>query len=201
MNAPRAPIIVSALFGASDFAFFDGLRRQHFPSERNVIAAHLTMFHHLAPDLAPELKQRLVAETRGIGPPRARIGGLINLGQGVAFRIESPELEDIRARLAEAFGPMLTPQDRAGWRPHVTIQNKVLPAEAKELIATGRGSRHARSRSQAWRAGGTLAARGSLCRAICSPLDPPRASPYAARSPSRRAYWGEVAQLVRARES
>ena len=136
MNGPRAPIIVSALFGASDFAFFDGLRRAHFPPDRNVIAAHLTMFHHLAPDLAAELKQRLVAETRGIAPPRARIGGLINLGQGVAFRIESPELEDIRARLAEAFGPMLTPQDRAGWRPHVTIQNKVLPAEAKALLAT-----------------------------------------------------------------
>lgn len=136
MNGPRAPIIVSALFRASDFAFFDGLRRQHFPPDRNVIAAHLTMFHHLAPDLAAELKQRLVAETRGIAPPRARIGGLINLGQGVAFRIESPELEDIRARLAEAFGPMLTPQDRAGWRPHVTIQNKVLPAQAKALLAT-----------------------------------------------------------------
>ncbi len=132
----RAPIIVSALFGATDFAYFDGLRRTHFPPERNVIPAHLTLFHHLAPDLAAELKQRLIAETRGIAPPRARMGGLINLGQGVAFRIESPELEDIRARLAEAFAPMLTPQDRAGWRPHVTIQNKVLPAAAKSLLAT-----------------------------------------------------------------
>jgi len=30
---------------------------------------------------------------------------------------------------------MLVPQDRAGWRPHVTIQNKVEPAEAKALLA------------------------------------------------------------------
>jgi hypothetical protein len=28
---------------------------------------------------------------------------------------------------------LLTPQDRAGWRPHVTIQNKVEPAEARAL--------------------------------------------------------------------
>ena len=30
---------------------------------------------------------------------------------------------------------MLTPQDAAGWRPHVTIQNKVSPAEARDLHA------------------------------------------------------------------
>ena len=30
---------------------------------------------------------------------------------------------------------MLTPQDQAPWRPHVTIQNKVEPKEAKRLQA------------------------------------------------------------------
>ena len=136
MTAVGAPIIVSALFAPADFAYLDGLRRQYFPPERNVIAAHLTMFHHLSPELAAELKLRLVAETRGVPPPRARIAGLINLGRGVAFRIESPELEAVRARLAEAFATMLTPQDRVGWRPHVTIQNKVLPAQAKALLTS-----------------------------------------------------------------
>jgi hypothetical protein len=29
---------------------------------------------------------------------------------------------------------VLTPQDRASWRPHVTIQNKVEPAEARALL-------------------------------------------------------------------
>lgn len=130
----RSPIIVSALFGDADFAFFDGLRRRHFPPERNVIPAHLTLFHHLAPDLASELKQRLNGETRGIAAPRADIGGLVSLGRGVAFRIVSPELVAIRDRLAEAFAPMLVPQDSAGWRPHVTIQNKVTPVEARALI-------------------------------------------------------------------
>ncbi|PZP17933.1 MAG: hypothetical protein DI607_06435, partial [Sphingomonas hengshuiensis] len=106
------------------------------PPERNVIPAHLTLFHHLPPDVAREVKQRLVAETQRISPPRARISGLLNMGRGVAFRIDSTELETIRARLAEAFAPLLTPQDRAGWRPHVTVQNKVAPAAARALLDT-----------------------------------------------------------------
>jgi hypothetical protein len=130
-----APIIVTALFGHEDQAWFDRQRRAYFPPERNVLAAHCTMFHHLAPELAPELKQRLNALTRGVAAPVARVGGLMNLGRGVAYRIESPELESVRAELADAFASMLTPQDRAGWRPHVTIQNKVEPVAAKALLA------------------------------------------------------------------
>lgn len=130
-----APLIVSALFSAEDFALLDGLRRRHFPPERNRIAAHLTLFHHLAPELARELKQRLSGLTRGLAPPRAWLSGVMDLGGGVALRVESPELESIRAELADAFGPMLVPQDKAGWRPHVTIQNKVPRAEATRLLA------------------------------------------------------------------
>lgn len=132
---PAAPIIVSALFGRADQAWFDGLRRQHFPPERNQLDAHLTLFHHLLPSAAPELKQRLTAATRGVRAPQARVGGLMSLGRGVAFRIEAPELLAIRRDLAEAFSGMLTPQDAGGWRPHVTIQNKVQPAVAKLLLA------------------------------------------------------------------
>ena len=130
-----APIIVTALLGAEDQAWFDGLRRAHFPPERNHLAAHLTMFHHLPPSFADELKRRLVEETRGVRPPLARVTAPFSLGKGVAFRIDSPELAAIRARLAEAFAGLLTPQDQAGWRAHVTVQNKVEPAAAKALLA------------------------------------------------------------------
>lgn len=130
-----APLIVTTRFGADDFAYLDGLRRRHFPPERNLVPAHCTLFHHLAPQLGDELRHRLASMTRGVRAPRAWLGGLIDLGRGVAFRIESPELEAIRAELAAAFAPMLVPQDRAGWRPHVTIQNKVAPSESKALLA------------------------------------------------------------------
>ena len=127
-----APIIVSALFGPADFAWFDGLRRAHFPPERNRLAAHLTLFHHLPPSIAPELKQRLNQATRA-ARPAAVADGVIGLGRGVAIRVAAPQLTAIRAELAEAFAGLLVPQDAAGWRPHVTIQNKVSPAEAHAL--------------------------------------------------------------------
>ncbi|TVV76855.1 2'-5' RNA ligase family protein [Sphingomonas solaris] len=128
-----APIIVSALFGPADFAWLDGLRRTHFPPDRNVIAAHLTLFHHLPPTLLPELAGRLKTATSRIPRPEAMIDRVMSLGRGVALGVRSPALLAIRAELADAFTGCLTPQDQAGWRPHVTIQNKVPPAEARAL--------------------------------------------------------------------
>ncbi|WP_183982938.1 2'-5' RNA ligase family protein [Sphingomonas jinjuensis] len=130
----NAPIIVTALFGRRDQGWFDSERAAYFPPERNVLAAHLTMFHHLPPSIEAELKHRLNEETRGVRAPDARVAGLISLGRGVAYKIECPALIGIRARLAEAFVGLLTPQDAGGWRPHVTIQNKVQPAAAKVLL-------------------------------------------------------------------
>lgn len=135
MGVP-APIIVTALMGRRDQAEFDALRRAHFPPERNVLDAHLTLFHHLPPSIEDELKRRLSEATRGQRAPVARAAGLMSLGRGVAVKIESPGLAAIRRDLCEAFGGVLTPQDAGGWRPHVTIQNKVAPAVAKLLLVT-----------------------------------------------------------------
>ncbi len=94
--------------------------------------AHLTLFHHLPPSVERELNHRL-AGYAVTAAPAARIVDVIDLGAGTALRVESEELEDMRYDLAEAFTGLLTPQDRAPWRPHITIQNKVEPREAKEL--------------------------------------------------------------------
>lgn len=130
----NAPLIVSALFGPADFAFLDGLRRAHFPPERNFIAAHLTLFHHLAPSLLEELGRRLGDECRA-RPPAATLSEPMKLGRGVALRVRSEELSRVRERLAQAFEGYLLPQDRQGWRPHVTIQNKAAPAAANALYS------------------------------------------------------------------
>ncbi|MDP5277932.1 2'-5' RNA ligase family protein [Sphingomonas sp. DG1-23] len=143
MSAP-APLIVTALFGRQDQAWFDVLRRAHYPPGRNLLDAHLTLFHHLPPSAGEELKQRLSGETRGIRAPRARVTGLMSLGGGVAYRIEAPELDAIRERLSDAFAGMLMPQDAGRWRPHVTVQNKVTPSLAKVVL--GALSRDFRSR-------------------------------------------------------
>jgi 2'-5' RNA ligase len=110
------------------------MRRSHFPPERNQVPAHLTLFHHLPPDVAPELGRRLAAFAAA-PPPRATIASIIDLGAGTAYRVDSEELEDIRQDLAEALRGLLTPQDQARWRPHITIQNKVEPKLAKALQA------------------------------------------------------------------
>jgi hypothetical protein len=130
-----APLIVTALFGAEDFALLDGLRKRHYPTARNVVPAHCTLFSHLAPSLGPEVKQRLAAETRGVRAPVARLAGVMDLNDGVALRIDSPGLEGIRARLSEALAMVLMPVDRAGWAPHITIQNHAERTAAQALLA------------------------------------------------------------------
>jgi hypothetical protein len=120
--------------GDADFAWLDAQRRTHFPPERNQLRAHLTMFHHLVPSLEEELCQRVKLLTRE-APPQARLSGLINLGGGVAYRVDSEGLIAVRESLAEAFWDTLIPQDRAGWRAHVTVQNKVKADAARTLLA------------------------------------------------------------------
>jgi 2'-5' RNA ligase len=130
-----APIIVTALFGPADFAWLDGLRRAHFPPKRNVLGAHLTLFHHLPPSALEELK-RLLARVTTRPTPKAEAAGLTNLGRGTAIAVSAPELSAIRETLADALAGLLVPQDQAGWRPHVTIQNKVDPQTARALQST-----------------------------------------------------------------
>jgi hypothetical protein len=93
------------------------------------------LFHHLPPGVEAELARRLKAAAKA-PPPRADITRLLDLGGGTALRVESPALAAIREGLADAFHGLLTPQDRAPWRPHVTIQNKVANREARALQQT-----------------------------------------------------------------
>jgi hypothetical protein len=129
-----APIIVTALLGRADFAWADGLRRAHFPPDRNLIPAHLTLFHHLPPSALAEVAARLKRLCAG-PPPAARLTEVMLLGRGVAFRVDSPDLMAMRDELADAFTGLLTPQDQVRPRLHITVQNKVSPQEAKALAA------------------------------------------------------------------
>ena len=96
--------------------------------------AHLTLFHHLPPSVLGELGRRL-ADYSATPAPDAAIAGIVDLGGGTALRVESEGLEDIRYDLALAMRGLLIPQDMAPWRPHITVQNKVEPREAKALQA------------------------------------------------------------------
>jgi 2'-5' RNA ligase superfamily len=93
------------------------------------------MFHALPPSLEGEARQRL-SQAAFDRAPRATIAGLMDLGRGVAFRIVSEDLDRIRDHLSDSFHGMLGAQDQAGWRPHITIQNKVAVSEARQLLET-----------------------------------------------------------------
>jgi hypothetical protein len=128
-------LIVTAEIAQRDFSWLEHLRRSHYPPERNQVPVHLTLFHALPPSSEPELRARLASLAKE-PPPRATIEGLMDLGGGVAYRIVSPDLDRVRGELAEDMHGLLSAQDSGGWRPHVTIQNKVAPKVARVLIAS-----------------------------------------------------------------
>lgn len=130
-----APIIISAEMGKTDQAWANGLRRTHFPAERNFLDAHITLFHHLPPSHLPEIKSRLAALVAEYAAPVAHLTDVMLLGSAVAFRVDSPELLAMRAELAHAFRGLLVPQDQAPPKLHITVQNKVDPPVAKALQA------------------------------------------------------------------
>jgi 2'-5' RNA ligase superfamily len=130
-----SPIIITAMLGKADQAWADGLRTAQYPPERNQVKAHITLFHHLPPAHLPEIKSRLAAIARECSPPPAMLSEVTSLGRGVAYRIECPDLLAIRDALAEGFTGLLTPQDQARPRLHITVQNKVEPHVAKALLA------------------------------------------------------------------
>jgi 2'-5' RNA ligase len=127
----QPPLILALKLDEESFAYLNGLRKAHFPPALNYLDAHLTLFHHL-PDL-PAVTDllRTVAETQP--PIPLEVTGLMKLGRGVAFRMKSEPLAQLQAYLRSQWREWLTPQDQQGFRPHVTVQNKVDPATANAL--------------------------------------------------------------------
>ncbi|MBP1178821.1 2'-5' RNA ligase family protein [Methylobacterium sp. PvR107] len=130
-----APLILTLAFDEPTFARFDGERRRCFPETLNVIPAHATLFHHLPGDRERGVIEAITAFARTLPPPEVAVTGLRFTGRGVAYVLECEPLAAFRARLAREFDPHLTAQDRQGWRPHVTVQNKVAPEKARALHA------------------------------------------------------------------
>lgn len=127
------PLIVTLKIDRQSFEFFDRLRRQHFPPERNFLAAHLTLFHNLP----GEELEKVSSDLDGIsahqkGFPLDFTGWRL-LGKGVAVKIESAPLQVLHGNLMNIWHDWLTAQDKQKLQPHITVQNKVTSDEAKKL--------------------------------------------------------------------
>ena len=71
---------------------FNRLREEHFPKGRNFIPAHLTLFHKLPGDREGEISETLQALSRQQEPFLLTATGLVFMGRGVGYRLESPML-------------------------------------------------------------------------------------------------------------
>ncbi len=128
------PLILTLKLDQAAFDVLDDLRAQHFPPERNFLPAHVTLFHALPGDQEQVIAAMLHELCSEIPALHLSFPKLRLLGQGVAVEIESADLIELRKRLAATWDMWLSAQDRQGFRPHVTIQNKVMPAAARRLF-------------------------------------------------------------------
>src|SRR5262249_8942080 len=135
-----APFVITLELDGESFARLDELRRRHYPPERNLVPAHLTLFARLPGERGRDIKallRRIAANRR---PIELQVGEVKAMEKGVAVFLRSAQLSALREELAAEWSPWLTGQDRAGFRPHVTIQNNVGAAEARatqQAIAAG----------------------------------------------------------------
>ncbi|AHJ97014.1 2'-5' RNA ligase family protein [Hymenobacter swuensis] len=132
-DSPVAPIILTLTLDAASHQYFNRLRQQHFPPERNYLEAHVTLFHHLPGAEQATIEQHLQAVTASVPPLPLHVSGLRFLGQGVAYSIENPQVQQLHRELQKTWADWLTPQDQQPLRLHVTVQNKVLPTVARTL--------------------------------------------------------------------
>jgi 2'-5' RNA ligase len=128
------PLILTAQMEPLALEVFDAQRRAFFPPERNVLKAHITLFHHLPGAELGTIKTQL--EEMALKTPRitSEVTGLRFLGQGVAYNLRASRLLEVRAELAAHWADWLTNQDHSGFKPHVTVQNKVSAEEARETL-------------------------------------------------------------------
>jgi 2'-5' RNA ligase len=128
------PLILSLELDPATFRRLTEERRRYFPPERNYLDAHLTLFHKIPAARSEEIVDFLASLARETAPFPLRALGYRSLGRGVALDFDAPELAALHRKIALRFAGDLSPQDQQKLRPHVTIQNKVEAAAAKELL-------------------------------------------------------------------
>ena len=128
------PLILTAQLDRTASARFEALRRAHFPPERNVVPAHVTLFHQLPGSTLDAVVAHLLAVARAQPVLLAEVAPPRSLGNGVAFDLRCPELTSLHADLAAHWTGLTIAQDHGRLRAHVTVQNKVSAATAAATL-------------------------------------------------------------------
>jgi 2'-5' RNA ligase len=124
-------LIVTLEMEAAYQQHFNELRARYFPAHANYLDAHITLFHHLPADEPVITATLAAAAQRGVF--KLTVAGIVHFGNGVAYRLQSEELQLLHGSLQHTFEPWLTRQDKQPLRPHITVQNKVTNFKATQL--------------------------------------------------------------------
>ncbi len=127
------PLILTLKLDEESFSFFNRLRRLYFPQSINYLDAHLTLFHHLPP-AEPSLITDLKIWSSDLSPLPLQVAEVKSIGKGVAYKIECQELLALHKQMLAKWKAWLTPQDSQNLWPHITVQNKVSPQEARQTL-------------------------------------------------------------------
>lgn len=122
-----APWIVTLILDRTSFERLDAWRASHFPSERNFLSAHITLFHALPSLHGSDVEDILRGAAEQSGSISLTFARLVVAGSYVGVEVEAPEARALKRRLNTSFqvrGIPLTRQDAQGLRPHVTLVNK-----------------------------------------------------------------------------
>lgn len=126
-------LILSLKLDQATFDFFDRLRQQHFPTEKNFLPAHITLFHKLPGEQETKIRQTLHTDCSRAAALPLTFPSLRSLGRGVAVKVECDALIQLRQQLAQNWHAYLSRQDQQRYQPHITIQNKVSREAAQQL--------------------------------------------------------------------
>lgn len=125
------PLILTLRIDDVSQRFFNELRRRHFPRQINYLDAHLTLFHALPEEEEILTEIAAIAEHEQVFSAVAE--SIRSIGNGTVIKINSPKLLELHGMFQKKWASILSKQDRQKLWPHITIQNKVTPTEAKAL--------------------------------------------------------------------
>jgi hypothetical protein len=129
----QRPLVLTLGLDTLGQARFDGERKRYYPARLNRIPAHVSLFHALPgkEEASIRLELEKLADRTALFP--VEVYDLMRLGRGVAYAVRASQLDELHARLRAAWLPWLTRQDGQPFRPHIVVQNKVDPGEARAL--------------------------------------------------------------------
>jgi 2'-5' RNA ligase len=131
--AHSASFVLTLEMDGDSFGRFNALRQAHYPPERNLVPAHVTLFRKLPDERSREIKELLTLVASRQKPFSVGVREVKEMERGVAIFLDAPQLYALHAMLADEWEPWLDDHERFDFQPHVTIAANVAPGDARRI--------------------------------------------------------------------